>query len=545
MRARDRVTETEVFLQLPGALKDTERALREARTLARVQHQGLIRLLHVIETGPGPVLVLEPFPTRTLEDVFRERGLLDAREVAQLGAGIAHAVHALHAQGIVHRNIGASSIHVGPDGSTAVGGFRLAKPRNLQGLSSINYADERDRSPAALPEYPAPELWLGHAADARSDVFSIGGVLWRALTGEVSPPTAAGPGGPAPGADRPTRALHAILARCLDRSPTARFSTATELATALEEITATAEAHATTGPAPSRRLVISGIALTAAVVIGLTMAFDFGSWFRTRDPGGNATPTPRLQRSNAPFSSSYHASHALVIGIDYRGNDGGWQTLGHAANDAEKLSGALTDLGWKVQTLRNEEASEEAIERALRQLGGLDPDDQVLVYYAGHGIAHPNSNRSGYVVASDAGKKGSGPVPTNCIPFSTFENVFKECSAKHILLAFDCCHSGAAVMRGDPIVASSKGPGLPGLDKHAHLVLTSSRADQLAADESVFAKTILDLLAGTKNGSGPFSANKLHAELQDRMRHLPGQNPLMTPFAETQENIGQFWFQAP
>src|SRR5689334_5293183 len=133
LRARDQLLQREVVLKLPpeGARADggseTERELREARALARVQHRAIVRLLDVLESPAGPVLVLEPTSGESLAERLLREQRLDPAAVRALALELAGALAAVHAIGVVHRGITLDQIVLLADGRPQLGGFGFAK----------------------------------------------------------------------------------------------------------------------------------------------------------------------------------------------------------------------------------------------------------------------------------------------------------------------------------------------------------------------------------------------------------------------------------
>src|SRR6185503_4559039 len=109
-RARDDKLDREVALKLllPRSPLDTgvrENVLREARTLARVRHPNVLTVHAVLEQGEEIALVTEFIEGRSLADLVREQGPLSASEAAQTGATLCRALAAVHAAGLVHRDV--------------------------------------------------------------------------------------------------------------------------------------------------------------------------------------------------------------------------------------------------------------------------------------------------------------------------------------------------------------------------------------------------------------------------------------------------------
>jgi len=106
----DRVVAVKQLRLPPGlgagqAEQARQRVLREARIAGRLQHPNAVGVLDVADDAGQPVLVMEYVPSRSLADVLAERGALQPREVAGIGAAVASALAAAHAAGVVHRDV--------------------------------------------------------------------------------------------------------------------------------------------------------------------------------------------------------------------------------------------------------------------------------------------------------------------------------------------------------------------------------------------------------------------------------------------------------
>jgi len=228
-RARDRLLDREVVLKAPGpgleeAFRDKrtrEIVLREARALARIQHPGIERLLDVLATRDGPVLVLEPSPGEPLAERLRREGPLAPDELLAWARKLGEALDAVHTAGLVHRGIESDHVFVTSDGPR-LAGFRFAKDRR-EGKGpkpTLRYSATIGRV-KALPAHPAPEQKLGQAADARTDLFSLGWVLHECATG-APPWTAKNPlewrDPPDASTARPEIPAHLARASCWRRS---------------------------------------------------------------------------------------------------------------------------------------------------------------------------------------------------------------------------------------------------------------------------------------------------------------------------------------
>ena len=240
LRSWDKTLQREVILQCPGSERSLQqesrdRALREARVLARVCHPGVARLLDIHDTADGPILVLEARSGETLAERLEKIDRMDPESVRRLGVAVSQAAAAVHEMGGVHRAISEGNIVLGSDHEPVLIGFEFSKPVN-PGLRHTSLHFDRTRE-NALPPYPAPEQLAGQSADARSDIFGLGCVLYRCLSGtaymngfNVAKARAENLGDLVPNA--PIDLVH-VVQKCLDPSPARRFQTMREVTDAL------------------------------------------------------------------------------------------------------------------------------------------------------------------------------------------------------------------------------------------------------------------------------------------------------------------------
>jgi serine/threonine-protein kinase len=214
----------------------TERFLGEARAAASISHPSLV---HVYDSGTDQAahyIVMELLDRhRTLRDVLGERGSLPAGEVLRIARELLAGLRVVHDRGLVHCDVKAANVMLGP-GPAKLIDFGIAQPPH-QGL-------EGDTSIGTL-QAMSPEQLHGEALTAASDLFSLGTVLYEALTGRVAYPgstpqevsAAHAAGAPAPPSTivpgLPAR-LDAVVLQSLRREPQGRFHTATAMARALE-----------------------------------------------------------------------------------------------------------------------------------------------------------------------------------------------------------------------------------------------------------------------------------------------------------------------
>jgi serine/threonine protein kinase len=221
-----------------------ERFEREARAASALSHPNICAVYDVGEAEGRPYLVMELLEGQTLRD-YAGRQPAQPAVVIALGAQIADALEAAHANGIIHRDIKAGNIMVTGRRHVKVLDFGLAK------YAAVAAAAEDTRTMESLtaagtvvgtPHYMAPEILQGKPADARSDLWALGVVLHEMLTGrlpfqgstafEVS--SAILSQAPAPLPTGLPSGLRTIVQRCLEKQPEKRYQSAGEVRAALE-----------------------------------------------------------------------------------------------------------------------------------------------------------------------------------------------------------------------------------------------------------------------------------------------------------------------
>jgi serine/threonine protein kinase len=213
------------------------RFLREARAAAAVNSKYVVSTYEVAEQ-PIPYLVMEYVAGQTLQKRIDERGALETREILQIGSEIAAGLAAAHQQGLIHRDIKPANILL-EAGRCKIADFGLARAVDDTSLTQAGTI-------AGTPLFMSPEQARGETLDPRSDLFSVGSVLYTMCTG-LAPFRAHTTLGvlkrvcddtPRPirevNADIP-EALVAIVNRLLEKDPAGRFQTAAEVADLLKQ----------------------------------------------------------------------------------------------------------------------------------------------------------------------------------------------------------------------------------------------------------------------------------------------------------------------
>ena len=166
-------------------LESNSRFRREALALAAFRHQNIVTLYDLVEKNDSLYMVMEFVDGPTLAELLKT-GPLPAPVAAVIGARVASALDHAHFSHIIHRDIKPSNIMVTKTGEVKLMDFGIAKDAGLEALTRKGIA-------VGTPSYMSPEQVMGTEVDARTDVWSLGVVLYECLTG-VKPFTGANAG---------------------------------------------------------------------------------------------------------------------------------------------------------------------------------------------------------------------------------------------------------------------------------------------------------------------------------------------------------------
>ncbi len=205
-----------------------ERFVREYKLLSKLEIEYVARIYDQGFSGEHPYIAMEFLPSGTLASRIREG--LDARGALRIAARVARALDAIHTRGIVHRDLKPANILFRADGRPVIVDFGLAK--DLATNSTLTGTQRL----LATPRYMSPEQCLGQPVDARSDLYSLGAILWEMLTGtkiyeEVGPADLMRMHVQAPPPQLPGElaAHQRLLDRLLAKQPADRFQSAAEV----------------------------------------------------------------------------------------------------------------------------------------------------------------------------------------------------------------------------------------------------------------------------------------------------------------------------
>ena len=165
-----------VHAHLSGDSSFVQRFLREARAMARLQHDNIVTIYAVEEDRGNPLLVMEYFQGRNLRELTKNRPRLPLRDIVRITEQLANALAFAHARGIIHRDIKPANVMVDARGKAKLTDFGIAAALDEASITSAGQV-------IGTPEYMSPEQACGTKLDGRSDLYSVGILLYEMLTG--------------------------------------------------------------------------------------------------------------------------------------------------------------------------------------------------------------------------------------------------------------------------------------------------------------------------------------------------------------------------
>ncbi len=351
-----------------------ERFRREARAAASLNHHNIVSVYDFGEDEGSWFIVMEYVEGRNLRDIIRSEGQLEPARAAELGAEVAAALAAAHAQGIIHRDVKPANVLIASDaGTVKVADFGIARAAGArQGLTMPGTV-------LGTATYLSPEQAQGAEVDFRTDVYSLGMVLYEMLAGKPpftgdSPVAVAyqqlSQTAPPPSTHNPDvpPALDAIVMRAMSKNPDDRQATAEEIREELltiDRAVGDPDATAYIAPPPPEA--------TAVIAAGSTSVLPPPAPEPpvTRRPAG---PVPeevyRRRRAGviAVLALAALAVIALLVllsGDDDKGTVPVPDVVGRTQAEASRI---LTDAGLKVQVTQRDSPV------ATDQVSDQDPD---------------------------------------------------------------------------------------------------------------------------------------------------------------------------
>jgi serine/threonine-protein kinase len=317
------------------------RFLREARAAGGLSHPNIVVVHDVGEIDRRPYMAMELVDGAPLSDTLGKDKTLPVRDVVVLGLQLARALEYAHGRGIVHRDIKPGNIMLLADRQTIkVADFGIAHMDDGTGEQHTVVG-----TVMGTPQYMSPEQTRGDKVDGRSDLFSVGIVLYQMLAGErpfrgdslVAIATKIANDEPPPlSQKRPEvpSSLRRVVDRCLAKKPAQRYRSGKELAEALTKVLAEIDEAASDQDRPRtvplRVKWAATMALIVAVVMGLTAAV-----ITQRQYAAMMGQVSEYGNSLARFISAQNA--AAVLGEEWDAVDVAVQAMMKARN-FERLS---------------------------------------------------------------------------------------------------------------------------------------------------------------------------------------------------------------
>lgn len=324
-RARDTRLGREVALKMLPKVSAADpvrlqRFEQEAQAASALNHPNLLVVYDAGQQDGTPFLVSELLEGQTLRERI-DQGPVPPRKAIELAVQIASGLSAVHEKGIVHRDLKPENLFLTRDGRVKILDFGVARAMEDAPKGTNTLPLTQSGAVMGTAGYMSPEQVRGRPADARSDLFSLGAVLYEMLTGSMAFP------GESPvergyailNADPPPfeesgvtvpPALDRVVRRCLEKEPEQRFQHARDLAFALEAITE-GSGRTVALDAPSRR----GGWRAAGLVAGAVALLALGSLIGRA--GSTATPAPpeAARPADAPVAP---ASSPEITRVSFR-----------------------------------------------------------------------------------------------------------------------------------------------------------------------------------------------------------------------------------
>jgi eukaryotic-like serine/threonine-protein kinase len=314
-RAHDEQLERDVAIKVlpPGTLLDENarrRFRKEALSLAKLNHPNIATVHEFGTEGRTDFLVTEYIAGLTLDAKLAGRAL-PAKDVLDLGKQLVQGLAAAHEQGIVHRDLKPGNLRLTPDGRLKILDFGLAQFMAHASELGMTVTLTQSQAVTGTLPYMAPEQLRGEPADARTDIWAVGAVLYEMATGKLPFRENNGPllidailnrEPTTPTEENPqvSPGLESVILKALDKQPDSRYQTALALGRDLERLTAG------TMPVAKVKRDRTSDRIAAAAVLALFVLLIGGYLlFRAR--------APRLARPNATTSTAQKTRRAVAV----------------------------------------------------------------------------------------------------------------------------------------------------------------------------------------------------------------------------------------
>jgi serine/threonine-protein kinase len=317
-RARDEKLQREVALKFLGTLlgggsASHERALQEARAISALNHPNICTVYEIDEADGRPFIAMEYVEGRPLSLEIPSTGLA-LEQVERYGMQLADALQHAHSRGIIHRDLKSANVILTPSGRLKVLDFGISRKvepgRGMEETTRFDQSWESQHTFTGTLPYIAPEVLKGQEADVRSDIWSLGVVLYEMAAGhrpfsggtayeltagilrerlpEITPPL--------------PPVLHTVIDKCLDKDPGQRYQSAGEVRAALEAASTASKTqelyrtNVTPKPPPAKWNSARNI---LALLLLLALVGGLAFWLRGRAKENPKRPLPGAIQSVA------------------------------------------------------------------------------------------------------------------------------------------------------------------------------------------------------------------------------------------------------
>ena len=155
-----------------------QRFRQEARAVAKLSHPNVVSVIDAGEDGGHPYIVFEYIKEKTLKQRIGRLGALDTQEAIAYAIEVARGLSVAHARNMVHRDIKPQNVLIDEEGRAKLTDFGISRQLEQAGVTATGRV-------LGTTDYVAPEQAMGHAVDPRSDIYSLGVVLYEMLVGQV------------------------------------------------------------------------------------------------------------------------------------------------------------------------------------------------------------------------------------------------------------------------------------------------------------------------------------------------------------------------
>jgi serine/threonine protein kinase len=387
---------------LYGGKEHQQRLLREARVCQRLKHPNIIEVLDVGVTEAGaPFLVMPLLTGETIGELLKRKRRVAPMLAAQVGRDIASALAVAHAEGIIHRDLKPANVFIHRPGKAEkpiikVLDFGVCKDVNSR-LTELTSAG----NVVGTPAYMSPEQLKGVELDARTDVWSLGVVLFEMLTG-VRPFRGEGVelflkilSGEVPTVSRLVRSMPVgladIVSRCLTRDREQRIGSAAELASQLDDLVREGMVVSTTSAPEPGVGTSSGMAthlgsqtVSGALLVEAGASATSLSSLESASSAAAPSSPPRIVVASETLRSAPLPEGQALSGSLSNAKEAGIAAIGHsaaAAGSAAMGGSDVASVGMTFSSLLDED--EALLAAGPEQPGGMSLEGEVL-----EGVSH-------------------------------------------------------------------------------------------------------------------------------------------------------------